>query len=192
MMLRVQLSAFPRKAVLLALLMLAGCKPPAADHYVERIAIAERQAPSPPIASPDSTGAVWAPSAQNPGRLLYGKPGNPPLFALECRVSRGTAALVYTRYALADRDAQAILALIGNGHVERFKIDAARDGSAWLWRGSADPRDDRLDVLTGSHRVEATVPGAGSLILNASPLPGELIRQCRARSPQPATPATPE
>ena len=38
-----------------------------------------------------------------------------------------------------------------------------------------------LDALTGGRSVEATVPGAGSVILNASPLPGELIDRCRER-----------
>ena len=37
-----------------------------------------------------------------------------------------------------------------------------------------------MDVLTGTRQVEATVPGAGSVILNSSPLPGELVETCRA------------
>ena len=40
--------------------------------------------------------------------------------------------------------------------------------------------DARMDVLTGTRQVEATVPGAGSVILNSSPLPGELVETCRA------------
>ncbi|MEO1967237.1 MAG: hypothetical protein ABGW87_00810 [Sphingomonadaceae bacterium] len=181
-----------RKAALLVLLPLAGCKPPAADNYVERVGISQRQAPSPPIASPDSKGAIWVPSPKRVERLLYGKPGQPPLMALECNGKGASAAITYTRFAAADRDAQAILALIGNGHVSRLKIDATREGDAWLWHGSVNPHDEALEALTGSHRVEATVPGAGSVILNASPLPGELIRLCRAQSPEPATPAATE
>ena len=35
-------------------------------------------------------------------------------------------------------------------------------------------------MLTGNREVEATVPGAGSVILNPSALPGELVERCRA------------
>ena len=181
-----------RWAALIALLPLTGCKPPAADNYVERVGISKRQAPLPPIASPDSKGAIWVQSAKQADRLLYGKPGSPPLMALECNGKGTSAAIVYTRFARADSDAKAILALIGNGHVSRLKINATRDGDAWLWRGSIEPHDADLEVLTGAHAVEATVPGAGSVTLNPSPLPGALIRLCRERSPEPESPAATE
>ena len=178
-----------RLAALLPVLILAACNPPAADRYVARVGVIERQAPSPPIASPDTTGAVWAASPKQPLRLLYGKPGQRQLFALECERNRSGPVLTYSRFAPADAYAKAILALIGNGHVARLKIDAAHVGSAWLWRGSAPAASPDFEGLTGGRQVEATIPGAGSLILNPSPLPGELISRCRSLAP-PADPAS--
>lgn len=164
---------------LVTLLLLSACKPPAADEYVERTRIPTgREAPAEPMPSPDSKGAVWAPA--NEERLLYGKPGETPLMALECDAEGPEPRIVYTRFAPADPQAKAILALIGNSHVVRLFVDAEERGERWLWSGSVPANDPQLDVLTGARRVEATVPGAGSVILNASHLPGELIERCRA------------
>ena len=170
--------------ILLPLLMLAACKPPASDEYVERARIGgPTEGPSEPIDTPDTEGAIWAPAMAGE-RLLYGKPGAPPLFALECvtDTSSGTPTIAYTRFAQADPRAKAILALIGNGHVSRLMIDAKQIGDAWRWEGSVAAEDQRLDALTGARSVEATVPGAGSIILNASALPGELVESCRTRT----------
>ncbi|MBX7540075.1 hypothetical protein [Qipengyuania sphaerica] len=177
-----------RHAALPALLLLAACKPAASDEYHSRTVVSdERMAPADPIDSPDTEGASWAPSSES-GRLLYGKPGERPLLSLGCE----DGTLVYTRYVAADPHAKAVLALIGNGHVERLWIDAEQDepdeGSAWLWRGRLAADDPRLDVLTGANRVEATVPGAGSVMLNASSMPGEFINRCAseiAPAPEP-------
>ena len=179
----------PRFVALCALTLLAACKPPASDDYVTRTQIAdERKAPSKPIASPDAEGATWATSPES-GRLLYGKPGEMPLLSLACE----DGTLVYRRYVAADPDAKAVLALIGNGHVERLWIDAAQEGEAWLWRGSIAADDPRLDVLTGPRSVEATVPGAGSLRLNGSQRPAEFISRCAGEIiPPPAPEASPE
>lgn len=178
-----------RYAALLPLILLAACKPPAADDYVARVGVTERATPLPPILTPDTKGAGWAPSPANPRRLVYGKPGQRVLFALECNGNAANPTITYTRFADADPHAQAILALVGNGHVSRLKIDAARDGNRWLWHGSEPAESLNFEGLTGGRQVEATVPGAGSLILNPSPLPGELILLCRSPNPS-ATPAS--
>ena len=181
-----------RIALLAAILALAACKPPASDEYVERSRIAgDLTGPSAPIDSPDTEGAIWAPSGK-PDRLLYGKPGERPLLALECETSQGIPLIAYTRFVAADPHAKAILALIGNGHVARLKIDAVERDNAWLWHGAVEAEDPALDVLTGIREVEATVPGAGSVILNPSALPGELVELCRARAaPEPSPPEDP-
>ena len=174
-----------RIAPLFPILLLAACKPPAADDYVERTRIGGAvQGPSEPIDSPDVEDAIWAP-AQEGVRLLYGEPGQRPLFAIECLADGGEPMLSYTRFAKADAHAKAVLALIGNSHVTRLKIDAARVGETWRWEGSTEAIDPRWDVLTGTREVEATVPGAGSLILNPSTLPGELVERCRALAEPP-------
>ncbi len=178
-----------RSGILPLILLLAACKPPASDEYVERTRLPERRdKPAAPIASPDTTGAIWAPASDS--RLLYGKPGERPLFAIECEMTKQPSAMVYTRFAAADPHAKAVLALIGNGHVKRLKIDAVRVGEVWLWRGDLAAIDPAWDVLTGAREVEATVPGAGSLKLNPSPLPGQLVERCRPLA-EPATPADP-
>lgn len=178
-----------RAIALLPLAMLAACNPPAADSYVARVGVSEREAPSPPIDTPDTTGAGWAPSPTNANRLVYGKPGQAALFALECKVENGQPLLTYIRFAKADAHAKAVLALIGNGHVSRLKIDATRKGEGWIWQGVEPAISLNFEGLTGGRQVEATVPGAGSLILNPSPLPGDLITRCRSLAP-PAAPAS--
>lgn len=182
----------PRIRALLAAatsLAVTACNPPAAESYVARVPMGAREAPSPPIDSPDTDGAVWAPATGDPNRIVFGKPGQPLLFALSCSVDRGVPLLRYTRHAAADPYAKAILALIGNGHVVRFKIDAARTGAKWRWEGSTPAASPEWEVLTGGRQVEATVPGAGSLILNPSPLPGELVTRCRSLA-RPAAPVS--
>ena len=171
---------------LLPILVLAACKPPAADDYVERTRIGgEVQGPSEAIDSPDTQGAVWAP-ADKARRLLYGKPGERPLFAIECVGQGAVLMLAYTRFAKADPHAKAVLALIGNSHVTRLPIDAIQINDIWRWEGAAPVTDPRWDVLTGTREVEATVPGAGSVILNPSALPGALVEECRALAQPPS------
>ena len=173
---------------IIACLAATACKPPATDDYVARTAIGgKNKGPSEPILSPDVEGAVWA-QAPKPDRILYGKPGATPLMAMECREAQSGPEIAFTRFAHADEGAKAILALIGNGHVERFFVDAAPVGSngASLWYGRVAASDNRLGVLTGGRDVEATVPGAGSVKLHASALTGQLVNACRAKSgPQP-------
>ena len=178
-----------RHTLLCATLILTACKPPASEDYIARDDPGdERVAPRAPVDSPDTEGAAWAFSPQS-GRLLFGRPGEAPFFSLAC----DEGMLVYTRYVAADAGAKAVLALIGNGHVERLWIDAEQQGEAWLWRGRIPADDQRLEVLTGPRRVEATVPGAGSLILNPSSKPGEFITRCASQLPPmqdpPADPA---
>ena len=135
--------------------------------------------------SPDTEGAVWASSA-TPLRIVFGHPGKPPLLAIECAGS--PALLKVTRFAATDPRAKGMMALIGNGHVERLKVDALDlGGRGWLWQGRFEPADPRLDALTGARRLELTIPGAGSLLLPGSPRPGELIERCRQiASPEPS------
>lgn len=178
-----------RVFALASIFLAAACKPPASDEYVERSRIAqESTGPSEPIASPDTQGAIWAPASA--ARLLYGKPGERPLVALECDVSQGIPLLRYTRFAKADAQAKAVFALIGNGHVSRLKIDAVERNGFWRWEGAVAAEDPALDVLTGAREVEATVPGAGSVILNPSLLPGQLVENCRAQANPPVPSAT--
>lgn len=168
-----------KHAAIFVLAALAACRPPASDRYVERIALDDaRGGPSVMATSPETEGAIWA-SSGGPQRIVFGHPGKPPLLAIECA---GSGALVtVTRFAATDPHAKGMMALIGNGHVERLKVDALPLGGkrGWLWQGRFEPADPRLDALTGSRKLELTIPGAGTLKLPGSPRPGELIERCR-------------
>ncbi len=167
-----------KRAAIIVLAALAACRPPASDRYVERIALDdERGGPTVLQTSPDTEGAIWA-SSGSEARIVFGHPGEPPLLAIEC-VDDGALVSV-TRYAATDPHAKGMMALIGNGHVERLKVDALPVGKhGWLWQGRFEPADPRLDALTGSRRLQLTIPGAGSLELPGSPRPGQLIERCR-------------
>jgi hypothetical protein len=171
-----------------AVLALGACKPPPTDAGSARAAnLAPVSGPSEPIASPVVEGAVWAQSAKA-GRLVYGIPGQPVLVALECRDAASPAArLRITRHAPADADAGALLAMIGNGFIGRFAVDATAIGKARMWQGEAPAMAQGWNALDGLREATVTVPGAGLVRLNPSPLPGELIKACRA----PAAPAIP-
>jgi hypothetical protein len=174
--------------VLAGALGLAACKPPATDVGSARAANLPLQpGPSRPIASPDTTGAVWAESG-GALRLVYGVPGQPVLLALRCNnPGTATAQLAITRYAPADSGAGALLALIGNGLIGRFPVDATRVRGQLVWQGAVPAGRPEWDALKPEREATVTVPGAGLLRLNPSPLPMQLVESCRA----PAAPATP-
>lgn len=180
-----------RLALCAVVFALAACKPPAVDDYVERVALdAAQSRASDPLPSPDTTGALWAES-DRPGRILYGKPGAAPLLALACEAGAGTPRIHVTRYVAADPEAKALLALIGNGHVARIPVDATWNGRAWLWEGYIDADDPGLDVLTGPRRIEATVPGGGTVDIHPSARPQHLVEVCLGQRP-PGDPVPPE
>ena len=163
----------------LLILPLAACQPPAVDDYLERVSLDDTQAfASPALDSPDVEDALWVPG-DGVERLIYGVPGETPAMALACDRTDGVSRIVFTRFAPADRQALAMMALIGNGHIERVPVDAIYNGRAWLWEGAMDAQSTDLEVLTGPREVELTIPGAGSLILHPSPLPRELVESCR-------------
>jgi hypothetical protein len=176
----------------LSCLLLSACKPPATDGFVEREARAKpSEGPSQPLDSPETEGAIWSTSA-TPMRLIYGRPGEPALLAMACEHKAGPAQLRFTRFARADKGAQAFLALIGNGHVARIPVDAIESQGQWIWEGYSNPSDQRMEAFSGARAVTATIPGAGMVRLNASPLTSELVEACAAQSEQPISdPAQP-
>lgn len=171
---------------------LAGCKPPPTDAAVARVTLPRPgEAPSAPLPSPDTTGAIWA-SAGHPLRLVYGVPGQPALLALEC-LDPGSpeARLRITRHAPADAGAAALLALIGNGWIGRFPVDATPIDGRVLWQGEVPAIAREWNALEPEREATATVPGAGLVRLNPSPLPMALISACRPKPSAPAAPALP-
>jgi hypothetical protein len=167
-------------ALIAPLVMVSACKPPASDDYLERVDLAEATgAVGEPLPSPDVTNAVWA-DGQVAERILYGVPGEVPFLALACeRSTNGEQYIKVVRFAPADPQAEALFALVGNGHIARVPVDATWNGRAWLWEGIVPADEPDLEVLTGKRPVAATLPGAGQLILNPSPRTAQLIEACR-------------
>lgn len=159
---------------------LAGCKPPPTDAAMARVSLlAPASGASEPLPSPETRGAVWAGTA-NRLRLVYGIPGQPVMLALECRnPATPEAALVITRHAPADSGAAALLALIGNGWIGRFPVDATDVGGQVLWQGVIPAWQREWDALKPVREATVTVPGAGLVRLNPSPLPMDLVTNCR-------------
>ncbi len=172
---------FARVRIAAALtILLAACQPPAVDDYLERgLTRDDLPQASAPLSSPDTARALWA-QAQQPGRLLFGVPGETPLLAMHCMGTGEEARLTFTRFVRADREAQAMMALVGNSHALRLPVDSVWNGRAWLWQGSVAADHPDLDALTGIREVEATVPGAGTLVMAPSPLTRELVVACRS------------
>jgi hypothetical protein len=170
----------PAAALLIAL---AACRPPASDGYVQRYDLGpQSRGPAVELTSPEVSGAIWA-SGGGPERIVFGKPGQRPYLSMACIGSGGDRLVEVTRFAQTDARAQGMMALIGNGHVERLMIDAApAKGAGWLWQGRYQPHDPRLDALTGNRKLELTIPGAGTLALVGDTRPGELIALCRRLS----------
>lgn len=168
---------------LIPLIALAACKPPPTDADTARAAtIVSLQAPSPPLPSPDTTGAVWRMSEKQEGRIVYGLPGEPALLALDCLPGQSAdapATIRIARYAPADRGAGALLALIGNGAIGRLEVDAVRQGQRQFWQGEAPANNPGWEPLGGPREMTATVPGAGLVRLNPSPLPMQFLEACR-------------
>ncbi|WP_068861894.1 hypothetical protein [Erythrobacter dokdonensis] len=174
---------------LAAALGLPACKPPPTDAGMARAAnLPAPEGPSEPLASPDTDGAVWAQSARA-GRLVYGIPGGQVLVSLEC-LGAGTsgARLKIARHAPADEGAGALLALIGNRRIARLPVDATKIGGAMMWQGETPAAAEGWDALGGMREATVTVPGAGLVKLNPSPLPMQLVEDCRMPAP-PADPA---
>lgn len=167
---------------------LAGCNPPPRDAAAAQVSLLTPSAgPSAPLPSPDTTDAIWAQSAEASApadRLVYGVPGQPVLVSLGC-LGAGTpsARLRITRQAPADKGAGALLALIGNRIIARIAVDARPQGGKVVWQGEAAATLPGWDALAGTSEATITVPGAGLVRLNPSPLPVELVKACREIAP---------
>lgn len=166
-------------------LLLAGCKPPPSDSDMARAATTiSLRTPSAPMDSPDTATALWMPSQSTPDRIIYGNPGEPVLLALECaRRDQAAPVIRISRYAPADKDAGALLALIGNGAIGRLEVDATETGKRRIWQGEAEADNIGWEPLNGPREITATVPGAGLVQLNPSPLPMQFLDECRNPAP---------
>jgi hypothetical protein len=177
-----------RVAPLVFVVALAACH--RADTPVERISLDQaRSGPEVPISAPDTKNAAWTASADGK-RVDFALPGGKPLLTLECRA--GPVPVVRIERHVGSRPGEsALFPVLGSGPNARFLLSAAQEGGEWLWRGDVPVTDAQLEVFK-SGRLEATLPGGGSLIVGASPLPGELVDRCRAGAPVAVPSATSE
>jgi len=171
----------PVLAALIAIPLLAACRQ-AEQAPVEgqRIALDDvRKEARQPLASPDTKGAGWTVSA-NGQAIDFGRNGAPPLLTLSCRLRENPPQIRIIRHAPARPGEKALFPVLGNGTIARFKLDAALGDGEWRWEGSVPADDALLEVFTGARELEATLPGAGSLLIEGSRIPGEFISWCRA------------
>jgi len=146
----------------------------------QRISFEEARArTSEPAPSPDTANASWKVTAD--GRAIdFGPADGPPQLTLACNLRDTPATLVIVRHAPARPGLKALMPVIGNGTISRFKVDAALSEGEWRWEGRFPATDPQLDVFTGPRELEATLPGGGTLLIGGSRIPGEFVNWCRA------------
>ena len=131
-----------------------------------------------PLASPDTKNARWT-VAPNGQAVAFGNPGERPFVSLACRVKDDPPTIRVIRHAEARPGEKALFPVLGNGTISRFKADAALEDDEWRWQAVVPAEDPLLEVFTGARQIEATLPGAGSVIIAGSRVPGEFIAWCR-------------
>ena len=128
---------------------------------------------------PDSAGARWLVSGDGKG-IDFSKAGDKPLLTLRCVLAAGVKPqLALIRHAQSAPRAKALFAVLGNGITSRLKLDAKLAREGWRWEGLYPADAPELDAFTGQRDIEATLPGAGTLLIQGSALPREFIAWCR-------------
>jgi hypothetical protein len=167
--------------LLISCAALAACRgEPEEPTQAQRISLDDaRGRATEPVVSPDTRGAVWAVTG-DARAIDFGHPGAAPLLTLACNLRDTPATLTLVRHTLSRPGQKALLPVIGNGTISRFKVDAALADGEWRWEGRFAATDPQLDVFTGPRELEATLPGGGTLQIGGSRIPGEFVNWCRA------------
>jgi hypothetical protein len=165
----------------LACAALAACgDEPEAPMQAQRVSFDEARARvAEPLPSPDTRAATWSVSGDRRA-IDFGPPGGAPLLTLACNLRETPATLTLVRHVPSRPGQKALLPVIGNGTISRFKVDAALSEGEWRWEGRFPATDPQLDVFTGPRELEATLPGGGTLQIAGSRIPGEFVNWCRA------------
>jgi len=166
-------------AALFAIVALAACDRPETPVDGQRISLdAARGTIEQPLPSPDTVNASWT-VAKNGQSIDFGNPGETPLLTLSCHLKDKAPTIHIVRHVTTRPGEKALFPVIGNGMVSRFKVDATLADGEWRWEGVVPAEDGSLDVFTGRRELEATLPGAGTLIIDGSAIPGEFVDWCR-------------
>ena len=170
-----------RAAVIaIALLTLTSCDSVQEPVDPQRVSLDQaRGGVREPLPSPDTENARWT-VAPNGQAVAFGNPGERPFLSLACRVKDDPPTIRVIRHAEARPGEKALFPVLGNGTIARFKVDAVLADNEWRWEGAVPADDPLLEVFTGARDIEATMPGAGTLLIEGSRIPGEFIRWCRA------------
>ena len=169
-----------KHAALLIPLALTACDRAPAPA-VQRVELSAAHTVLPPVLqhSPDTSAATWT-VAENGQAVHFGNPGASPLISLACRPAEAPPQLSVIRHAPALPGQGALFPVIGNGMRSRFLVDATLADGEWRWEARLAASDPMLDVFTGPREMLATLPGAGTLEVGASRIPGDFVRWCRA------------
>ena len=160
-------------------LSVAACDRAEAPVDPQRVSLDEaRGGVREPLASPDTENARWT-VAPNGQAVAFGNPGERPFVSLACRVKDDPPTIRVIRHGEARPGEKALFPVLGNGTISRFKADAALEDDEWRWQAVVPADDPLLEVFTGAREIEATLPGAGSVIIPGSRVPGEFIAWCR-------------
>ena len=169
--------AMSRSALILSTLFLAAC----GREEVVVVPIDDGQEQLVLTPSPDTQGALWSESRDGQA-IEFGAPDDAPLLSLACTISTSDTApqITVIRHARSQPGAKALFAILGNGIATRLNLDAQlADGEGWRWQGTFPAVSGDFDVFTGPRGIEATLPGAGTVNLPASSMPGQFISWCR-------------
>jgi len=163
------------------LLLLAACGEGGdAPVQAQRISLDDARAKvAEPLLSPDTKGAKWA-VTEDAQAIEFGRAGAEPWLTLACDVRGTPATIAVVRHVEARPGQKALFPVLGNGMVSRFKVDAALHEGEWRWEGVFPASDPQFDVFAGPRELEATLPGGGTLKVEASRIPGEFVNWCRA------------
>ena len=166
-------------AAILATFVLAACGQAEEPVDGQRISLEDaRGEVREPLPSPDTENASWT-VATDGQAVRFGNAGERPFLSLACRVRDDPPTITVIRHAPARPGEKALFPVIGNGTISRFKVDAGLADNEWRWAGTLPADDPLLEVFTGPREIEATLPGAGTLRIAGSRIPGEFIAWCR-------------
>jgi hypothetical protein len=169
-----------------AALLLTACHREQAPVEAQRISL--DQVPSQgeqPLPSPDTEGASWTVSST--GQTIdFGKPGGKPFVSLACSVKAGQPRITVIRHVSGRPGEKALFPVIGNRIISRFEVDATLVDNEWRWQGTLPADDSLLEVFEGPGRLEATLPGGGTVKIAGSGVPEQFLAWCRAGGKAPA------
>ena len=168
-------------SILGSFILLSACGNGAdAPVQAQRISLEDARAEvAEPLLSPDTKGAKWKVTA-NGQAIDFGRAGSEPWLTLACNIREAPATLTLIRHAPARPGLKALFPVLGNGMISRFEVDAALHDGEWRWEGTLPAADPQLEVFAGPRELQATLPGAGSLLIEGSRIPGEFVKWCRA------------